>query len=172
MFLSAEILRSHLAYTAWASRRIVAAAANLSPEEQTRNFQTADKSILGTLVHVYAADRVWLSRLTGAAPAPFVSEADYQFSVLENDWPALLDRWQKWAQALSDEGTQVVLAYKDTKGNPYSQPIWQLVLHVVNHGTHHRGQVSGFLRALGHTPPPLDLTAYHRELPISGTSPK
>jgi uncharacterized damage-inducible protein DinB len=163
MFLSADILRSHLAYTTWASRRLVAAASGLSPEEQTRNFQTADKSILGTLVHIYAADRVWLSRLTGATPAAFVTEADYQFSVLQNEWPALLDRWQKWAQSLTDEGTQVVLAYKDTKGNPYSQPIWQLVFHVVNHGTHHRGQVSGFLRALGHTPPPLDLTAYYRE---------
>jgi len=163
MFLSADILRSHLAYTAWASRRIVAAAAKLSPEEQTRNFQTADKSVLGTLVHIYAADRVWLSRLTGATPAAFVTEADYQFPVLENDWPALLDRWQAWARSLTDEGTQVVLAYQDTKGNPYRQPIWQLILHVVNHGTHHRGQVSGFLRALGHTPPPLDLVAYFRE---------
>jgi uncharacterized damage-inducible protein DinB len=34
---------------------------------------------------------------------------------------------------------------------------------VVNHGTHHRGQVSGFLRVMGHTPPPLDLVFYYRE---------
>ena len=40
---------------------------------------------------------------------------------------------------------------------------WQIVTHVVNHGTHHRGQVSGFLRTMGHTPPPLDLSFYYRE---------
>jgi len=43
-------------------------------------------------------------------------------------------------------------------------PLWQILLHVVNHATHHRGQVSGFLRAMGHTPPPLDLIAFYRTL--------
>jgi uncharacterized damage-inducible protein DinB len=38
------------------------------------------------------------------------------------------------------------------------------VLHVVNHGTHHRGQVAGFLRTMGHAPPALDLIAYYREI--------
>ena len=55
------------------------------------------------------------------------------------------------------------LAYRDLKGRAYEQPLWQLILHVVNHGTHHRGQVSGFLRSLGHVPPPLDLVAYYRQ---------
>jgi len=153
----------HLAYTAWASRRLVDATARLTPEELKRDFQTADHSPLGTLVHVFAADRIWLARVTGAAPQPFISEADYSLAVLQNDWPALNERWRQWAQPLTDQSAQTVLAYKDTKGNSYSQPIWQLILHVVNHGTHHRGQVSGFLRAMGQTPPPLDLVAYYRE---------
>jgi len=42
------------------------------------------------------------------------------------------------------------------------QPLWQVVLHAVNHGTHHRGQVSGFLRTLGHTPPVTDLSHFYR----------
>ena len=54
-------------------------------------------------------------------------------------------------------------SYKDLKGNPYTTPYWQIILHVVNHGTHHCGQVSGFQRSLGHAPPPLDLMAYYRE---------
>ncbi len=55
-----------------------------------------------------------------------------------------------------------MIEYKDLKGNPYQSPLWQIVLHLVNHGSHHRGQVSGMLRALGKTPPPLDLIAYYR----------
>jgi uncharacterized damage-inducible protein DinB len=64
---------------------------------------------------------------------------------------------------MTDQSAQESVAYKDTQGNAFSRPLWQLILHVVNHGTHHRGQVSGFLRAMGQTPPSLDLTAYYRE---------
>jgi uncharacterized damage-inducible protein DinB len=153
----------HLAYTTWASRRLVDAAARLSPDELKRDFQTADHSVLGTLVHVFAADRIWLARVTGGAPQPFISEADYSLAVLQNEWPVLLDNWRKWALSITDQTAQESIAYKDTQGNAFSRPLWQLILHVVNHGTHHRGQVSGFLRTMGQTPPPLDLTAYYRE---------
>ena len=163
MAVSADALRTHLAYTAWASRRLVDAAAQLSPEELNRDFQTADHSILRTLAHVFAADRIWLDRINGTPRAAFVTEADYRIDVLQNDWPALYDRWQQWAAALTDERARTVIAYRDLKDNSWSQPLWEIVLHVVNHGTHHRGQAAGFIRALGHTPPPLDLMAYYRQ---------
>jgi uncharacterized damage-inducible protein DinB len=162
MTVSADVLRSHLDYTAWASKRLVDTAAGVSKEELGRDFQTADHSILGTLVHVYAADRIWLARVTNAAAGPFITEADHNLSVLVNDWPALHERWRKYGLTLTDESAAASISYKDTKGNPYMQPLWQIILHVVNHGTHHRGQVSGFLRAMGYPPPPLDLTAYFR----------
>jgi uncharacterized damage-inducible protein DinB len=56
------------------------------------------------------------------------------------------------------------ISFEDMRGNPFTKPVWQIVLHVVNHGTHHRGQVSGFLRAMGHTRPPLDLMEYYMTL--------
>jgi uncharacterized damage-inducible protein DinB len=163
MSVSADTLRMHLDYTAWASRRVVDAAARLSADELKRDFQTADHNVLGTLVHVFAADRIWLTRVTGASSQSFISDADYSMAVLQNDWPALHEKWRQWAQGITDQSAQAVVAYKDLKGNPYQQPLWRLILHVVNHGSHHRGQVSGFLRAMGQNPPPLDLTAYYRE---------
>ena len=69
-----------------------------------------------------------------------------------------------WAAALTGEQTDSTVAYKDTKGHAYTSVLWQIVLHVVNHGSHHRGQVSGFLRAMGHPPPALDLGLYYREI--------
>jgi uncharacterized damage-inducible protein DinB len=165
MAVSAETLRTHLDYTAFASSRLVDAAASLSSEELTRDFQTADHSVLGTLAHIYAADRVWLGRIHGHPPQKFLDpEVDLHLSVLQTAWPALLARWKDWATSLTDDSAQTALAFTDLKGNRHQQPLWQIVLHVVNHGTHHRGQVSGMLRALGHTPPPLDLIAYYRSL--------
>jgi len=163
MSISANVLRHHLAYSAWASRKLIDAATQLSPEQLRQDFQTADHSVLGTLVHVFAADRVWLARLSGGPIPAFVTDADYQMSVLQNDWPDLHRRWQDWATALTDESVGTIVTYKDRAGNSFSEPLWQPILHVVNHGTHHRGQVSGFLRALGHTPPPIDFLYFYRE---------
>jgi uncharacterized damage-inducible protein DinB len=164
MAVSADTLRIHLDYTAWASKRLMDAAAKLSDEELTRDFKTSDKCVLETLVHVFAADRIWLSRIHGAARAAFIDADDRNFAALQAAWPALHRRWKEWAAPLSDRDAVAKIAYRDMKGNPHEQPLWQILLHVVNHGTHHRGQAAGFLRAMGHTPPPLDLIAYYREL--------
>jgi len=157
------LLRTQLEYSAWASLKLVEAAAQLSPEQLTRDFSTADRSVLGTLVHVYAADRVWLGRIRGNPPAAFLNpEADMHLTVLQNDWPALHQRWREWAASIDDQAAAATFAYKDLKGNSYETPLWQSVLHVVNHATHHRGQTVGFMRAMGQTPPWIDLIAYFR----------
>ena len=159
-----DVLRSHLDYTAWASGKLVDAAGTLSPQELVRDFGTADHNVLGTLVHVYAADRLWLNRVEGNPPERFlVPERDMHLAVLKSDWPALHERWKRWGALLTEESIQRDVSYKSIKGDAFVTPTWEIVLHVVNHGTHHRGQVSGFLRAMGHTPPPLDLAAFYRE---------
>jgi uncharacterized damage-inducible protein DinB len=162
MSVSVAAIQSHLDYTAWASKALVVAAGRLSREELTRDFGTADKSVLGTLVHVFGADRIWLARLRGEPRPPGLTEADYRLGVIENDWPAIHEGWRQWAAGLTEGDPPRVISYSDLRGNPWRQPLWQLVLHVVNHGTHHRGQVAGFLRAMGHVPPKLDLVQYYR----------
>ena len=164
MTVTVDVLRTHLNYTAWASRQLVEAANRLSPAELTKDFGSSFQSVLGTLVHVFAADRAWLGRIHGNPPARFLDpERDMHLAVLQNEWPPLHEGWKQWAAPLTQDTIDTQLAYKDSKGNPYVNPLWQIVLHVVNHGTHHRGQVSGFLRAMGHTPPVLDLIAYYRQ---------
>jgi uncharacterized damage-inducible protein DinB len=159
---SANALRDHLAYTAWANRRLLDAAAQLTPEQLTRDFQTADKSVLGTLVHVFAGDRIWLARVEGRPPGPFIAEGEHDLPVLQAKWPPVLDQWQRWASSLTEETAAAELSYTDLRGKPWRQPIWQIVLHVVNHGTHHRGQAAGFLRSMSVAPPALDLTVFYR----------
>ena len=162
MTVSVDTLRTHIDYSAWASARMVEAAAKLPEAELRRDFATADKSVLGTLVHVFGADRVWLARVQGRQQGPFLSDADYSMDVLRTDWPRIYAGWKEFAAPLTDGDVTQLRAYTDLKGNPWQTPLWQIVLHVVNHGTHHRGQAAGFLRSLGHAPPPLDLIAYYR----------
>jgi len=164
MPVSADTLRLQLDYSAWATQRLLDSAAKLSDEELTRNFKTADKTVLDTLVHIYAADRIWLSRVLAEPRATFVDPEDRDLALLQTEWPALHQRWKLWLRDFNDDDVLRVISYQDMKGRPYSQPVWQILLHLVNHGTHHRGQVSGFLRAMDRTPPPLDLIGYYRAL--------
>ncbi len=161
--ISVEALRQHLKYNAWATARVLDAAAKLTPDELNHDFHIATGNVVRTLAHIFAADRTWIGRLKQSPPAQFASDADHDFATLPEKWAAVAAAWEEWAAALTDETAQGVLIYRDLKGNLWSQPVWQIVLHVVNHGTHHRGEVIGFIRALGHTPPPLDLIVYYRQ---------
>ena len=162
MPLSVEDLREHFAYSAWASHRLVHAASELTEAELLRDFQTSDHTVLGTLVHTFAADRLWLGRLRSAPRPQYSSEADYHLPVLQNDWPQVYGQWDQWLAGLTAGAVLADLTYQDMRGKVWTQPIWKLLLHVVNHATHHRGQVSGFLRAMGRVPPALDLVAFYR----------
>jgi uncharacterized damage-inducible protein DinB len=157
-------LRLHLSYSAWASRKLLEAASTLSPPELTRDFKTADHSVLETLVHIFAGDRVWYKRVKGISYTSFIEDGDRSLEALIPRWKEVQLSWQQLIGEETDESVGRKISYRDLKGNPYETPLWQIVLHVVNHATHHRGQVSGFLRALGHTPPSTDLIYYYREL--------
>jgi uncharacterized damage-inducible protein DinB len=162
--LTPGMLQIQLRYTDWASRLLVEAAGALTQDELTRDFGTADKSVLGTLVHVFAADRIWYSRVVGPPQDYFTRPEDYTLDVLRGEWPRLLERWQAFAEGIGQETVESVIRYKDLRGNEHGQPLWQILLHMVNHGTHHRGQVSGFLRAMARRPPATDLIYYYRQI--------
>ncbi len=157
MYISPETLRLQVDYDIWASRRILAAAAALSPEELTHDFGTADKSVLGTLLHVYGGDYAWMERMHGNSISRRPYDEHASLATLQAEWPRVWDRWKAYVDGLDAETVESVIAYRTFKGDPYESPVWQIVLHLVNHATHHRGQASGFIRALGKTPPVLDL---------------
>ncbi len=171
MHLSASAIQHHVEYNAWATLQLLKAAAQLDENELTRDFGTADKSVLGTLVHIFRAERIWLARLQqNISGVAWSRPEDEQLPALNAEWPPLHNAWRSWANNLLDSDSERVLSYTDLRGNPWAQPVWQLLLHVVNHSTHHRGQVSGFLRALGKTPPPLDFIRFVREQADSASS--
>jgi uncharacterized damage-inducible protein DinB len=165
--VSADALRIHVDYSRWASNRLLEAAAALQREELDRDFGTADRSFAGTLMHIFGADRVWLARVKGSAnpdvPGPEFAAID----VLKPAWETVHKGWMDWVGSLDEDNVRRVISYHDLKGRAWRTPNWQIVLHVVNHATHHRGQAAGFLRSMGHQPPPLDLIAYYRGLGLT-----
>ena len=164
MACGADILRYQVAATAWANQRTLVADGKLRDEELKRDFGSSEKSILATLVHIYRAERVWLARLTGGPMVEFRVEGDDTLAAIETNWPSVSEKWLEWGKELSEEGAQLEFTYQDLRKNTHTNTIWQIVLHVVNHSTHHRGQAIGFMRALGHTPPSTDSISFARGL--------
>jgi len=111
---------------------------------------------------MYGAERVWFARWTGkgqnALPEGVLSQAG-----LRERWTILHNEMLEFAGSLTDEKLQASFAYRDLKGNPYAQPLWQQMQHLANHSTYHRGQITTMLRQVGATPVPTDLIAYYRQ---------
>ncbi len=157
--MTPEEIRLHIFYSGWASRKLLDATLALSEEEQRREFGVSHKSLIGTLEHIFLADRIWLTRVVD----PKVLESQETLAVA---WPQIQKRWEDWAAVLTDQEILRIVNYKDLKGVQHSTPVWQIALHVVNHATLHRGQAMSLLRQLGLAPPPTDLIFYYREIKV------
>ena len=57
-------------------------------------------------------------------------------------------QWSEWVNNANDHQLQHVFQYQNFKGEQFKQPIYQMLLHVFNHGTYHRGQLVNMLRQL------------------------
>ena len=119
-------------------------------------------SILRTLAHIQFADWIWYTHVA----APIERPAD-TLEVLQTSWPGIYRKWIEFADALSDADMERSVSYAGLDGTPRSSPLWQIVLHVVNHATLHRGQVMAMLRQVGVKPPSTDLIRYYREQNVS-----
>ncbi|MEO5926657.1 MAG: DinB family protein [Bryobacteraceae bacterium] len=148
-------------YTGWASRKVLSAALQVPLEELERPNAVSHGSIAGTLAHIYLADRVWLERIT-QANVPLVWDAS--LSEAAEAWPGIQQGWEGWADSVTDAELDRSVSYKSIAGNVGQNKAGEIVTHVVNHATLHRGQVVGMLRQLGIKPPATDFIYYLREL--------
>jgi len=158
--MTAKEVRTHLRYSGWASRKLLDAAKNLTADDLCRVTGVSHGSIVGTLSHVHFADRIWYSRVVDPNE-PVIREAN--LAELEQHWPAIQQKWEACAESLQDADLERVVSYKSTDGVAFQNPLWQIMMHVVNHATLHRGQAVGMIRQLGVVPPRTDLILYYRE---------
>jgi uncharacterized damage-inducible protein DinB len=163
--ISRSTLLTHFDYTLWASSKLLDAAGRLNSEELTRDLQVSHTSLLGTLQHIYYADRTWLARLEGRTLASFADpDPGPGVGELKEQWPAVIGGLRGFVEAAPEELFEQPLAFRRLNGDAQSVTHWKVLLHVVNHATLHRGQVMAMLRQLGHVPPGTDYLFYHLQL--------
>jgi uncharacterized damage-inducible protein DinB len=158
--MTATEARLHLRYSAWASRKLVEAVRVVADADLEKPTGVSHASLLGTLLHIVWADWLWFTRVVEPMEKPGGTR-----EVLETVWPLLQDKWIAWAERASDAQIDRLVEYRSIlDGKTARTPAWQIVMHVVNHATLHRGQAVAMLRQMGIDPPHTDLMFYYREL--------
>jgi uncharacterized damage-inducible protein DinB len=162
--LSKDALGRLLDYTVWANHRVMRAAATLSEDDFKRDLKSSHGGVRGTLTHTMGAEWIWLERWKGTSPPRGIDEGEFPtILALRERWTAIDEHRASWFANLPEAATTEVLAYKTLDGRPYEGVLWQLVQHVVNHSTYHRGQVITMLRQLGAKAVSTDMVIWDRE---------
>jgi uncharacterized damage-inducible protein DinB len=161
-----EAVNLLFAYNTWANHRILVAADGLSAAEYEAVVPgLSHGSIRATLVHALAAEIVWRRRcVEGVLPTTLLPAADVPtFAALRQRWLIEDILLREGVARLTDAALAAPLAYRTTRGVPMEDVLWQILAHVVNHGTQHRAEAAVALTAFGRSPGDVDLIVYLRQ---------
>jgi uncharacterized damage-inducible protein DinB len=162
--MTPDELRTLYDYNAWANHRALSGAEKLSVEQITRPMGSSFSSVRDTLAHISGAEWIWLERFQGRSPGALPSTGQFpDLNALREHWLEQEQRLLNFVRGLTQSDLDRELEYKTLKFGVYRNPLWQSMLHVVNHGTYHRGQVTTLLRQLGAEPLLMDLMHFYRE---------
>jgi uncharacterized damage-inducible protein DinB len=152
---SLELIKKLYEYDSWANLETLVGLATLTSgrEKPLKYFS-----------HVIAAQRIWRSRFDD--PAPFTGEA-WPVTSIEDCRRAIDELHARWADLLgrmTEEKLAEDLVYKNLKGMDLRTSIGDVLMHVITHSVHHRGQAAAAIRDSGGMPSATDFTVYVRKL--------
>ncbi len=156
-----ETLRELFDYNYWARDRQLEACAALTEEQFLRPMGNSFSSVRDTLAHLVAVEWVWLERWLGRSPTKldggeYAAERFPTFGAIRDCWATVERNMRSYLSGLEDSALQRRLSYTNFKGERWTYPLWQTLLHLVNHQTYHRGQITTLLRQLGAAAPAID----------------
>ena len=147
-------------YNIWATQRLCESLKSVSDDDFNKDVGLYFKSIVGTLNHLLLGEHyLWYSRFKqGISPAIALN------TMIQTKKTALLDElqeksknWIEFLEQLDEKTLNVDLTYKRVSGQELTLPYAATLMHVFNHGTHHRGQITAAMTGLGYACPELDL---------------
>jgi uncharacterized damage-inducible protein DinB len=149
-----QMLAQLFTYARWADRRIFAALQGPAAQDPLIRF---------LLNHMVNAGIIWYHRLeTGESQHPLDYLRD-DLATSQADMEEVYQWYLDLLEEVSEVDLQQLIHYHNSRGGAFENSKMEVLLHVVNHSTHHRAQVAARIRALGLTPPSTDLIFFFRE---------
>jgi uncharacterized damage-inducible protein DinB len=152
-------------YNRWANARILNAAADATDEQFLAPASFPHGGLRGTLVHALFAEWIWRQRWEGTSPTAKLTPEDFPtFESLRLRWADEEKLLMSFMENVTDERLNSYFFYTTTTGTPRENILWQVMVHLVNHGTQHRSEAAALLTEFGHSPGDLDLVYFLAEL--------
>jgi uncharacterized damage-inducible protein DinB len=162
--MNLQDLQHMLEYHYWARDRMFEALEPLTAEQVNRDMGNSFKSIRDTVIHLYAAEWAWYSRWHGTSPDKLLpSDLFPDLAAVRLAWTEHEAKMRAYLEELGEAHVDKVFEFRLFSGQAGAAPFWQMLQHLVNHASYHRGQVTTMLRQLGAQPAKsLDMIAYYR----------
>lgn len=144
-----ELLQQYALYNIWATKLLVDTMNKLTEEEKTREIASSFPSLYKTLQHMWLAEEVWWKRLKLVEHIVLESEKfTGSFDALTSHHATQSKLYADWISGATENQLEHVFAYVRKK-EQFKMPVYQMLHHVFNHATYHRGQLVTMLRQLG-----------------------
>jgi uncharacterized damage-inducible protein DinB len=159
-------LRELYEYNYWARDHQLRACGTLTQEQFLRPMGSSFSSVRDTLAHLLGAEWIWLERWRGGSPTAryaeeFAAEKFPTLLTIQDHWRVVEAGMRSYLADLKEEALPQPMTYTNLKGETWTYPLWRMLLHLVNHQTYHRGQVTTLLRQLGVQAPQIDYLVAH-----------
>jgi uncharacterized damage-inducible protein DinB len=139
-----EHLRRQFAYDEWANRELLAAI-------KAAGTGLPPAPWLKLLAHILSAERLWLERLR-RQPQSLPVWPEFSSDQCESQIAELAKLWSEYFARLSLPTLAEQITYNNSKGEPWTSTVEDVLTHIVMHSAYHRGQIASLMRADGGTP--------------------
>jgi uncharacterized damage-inducible protein DinB len=145
-----ELLLQLSGYNTWANQQLIDLIQQLPEEKQTQTVASSFNSLLKTSVHMWDSESIWWQRLKLSERIIVPSETfNGNFKAAAYQLLQQNRQWTEWITNSQEHMFQHEFIYMNSKKEQFKQPVYQVLVHVFNHGTYHRGQLVTILRQLG-----------------------
>lgn len=145
-----ELLVQYASYNAWANKKLLDRICQMPEEQIQHEIVSSFSSIYKTILHLLDAESIWWQRLK-LSEQIIIPSLHFTGSSTDLIKESLSQstQWEEWVKNASDNQLQHVFAYQNSKKEQFKQPVNEVLVHIFNHGTFHRGQIVTMLRQLG-----------------------
>jgi uncharacterized damage-inducible protein DinB len=158
-----QLLQQYAAYNLWANKKIIETANQLSEEQVNKEIVSSFPSVYKTFLHLMEVEYVWWERLKLTERDTPSGWFTGDFTELSKKLLELSRQWQEWIESANEVNITHVFAYQNSKKEYFKQPVYEMLLHLFNHQTLHRGQLITMFRQLGLDKiPPTDFIVFSR----------